>query len=247
MKKLLCLLALSLALLALAPTARANVIIWGPATNISGDTDVKNDGTLFGALNIGGDGVSSTLVNGVTFQAAAFEPPFLSATFGHFQFNAVARFVTNNSLGSSGAFFTSLSSGYQSLLSSAVLNGGGFFTLTISGLTVGDQYEFEWWNNDSRSLTTNRTETASDGAGHSITLNATSNGATGGLGQFAVGTFAADATSQVITFSQGGALNGLQLRDITPAAVPEPGSLTLMAVGLAGLVGYGWRKRKQAA
>jgi len=246
MKKLLCLLALSLALLALAPTARAGVITWGPATNISGDTDVKNDGTLFGALNIGADGVSSTSVNGVTFQAAAFGP-MPPATFGHFQFNAVANFLTGNFFGSSDAFFTSLSSGYQSLLSSAVLNFGGFFTLTISGLTVGDQYEFEWWNNDSRSLTTNRTETASDGAGHSITLNATSNGATGGLGQFAVGTFAADATSQVITFSQGGSLNGLQLRDITPAAVPEPGSLTLMAVGIAGLVGYGWRKRKQAA
>ena len=36
---------------------------------------------------------------------------------------------------------------------------------------------------------------------------------------------------------------------ITPAATaaPEPASLTLLATGALGLLGYGWRKRKQAA
>lgn len=33
--------------------------------------------------------------------------------------------------------------------------------------------------------------------------------------------------------------------DIT--AVPEPASLTLLGIGVAGLVGYGWRRRKQTA
>jgi hypothetical protein len=29
--------------------------------------------------------------------------------------------------------------------------------------------------------------------------------------------------------------------------VPEPGSLALIGIGAAGLLGYGWRRRKRAA
>ena len=41
----------------------------------------------------------------------------------------------------------------------------------------------------------------------------------------------------------------VQASGIAPAAigVPEPASLTLLATGALGLLGYGWRRRRQAA
>ena len=32
-----------------------------------------------------------------------------------------------------------------------------------------------------------------------------------------------------------------------PSAVPEPGTVGLLSTDLVGLIGYGWRRRKQAA
>ena len=55
---------------------------------------------------------------------------------------------------------------------------------------------------------------------------------------FAVGSFTADATTEIVTFTGPDNIfvDGAQLRDITAAlATPEPASLTLLVVGLAGL------------
>jgi hypothetical protein len=50
------------------------------------------------------------------------------------------------------------------------------------------------------------------------------------------------------TNSTGGSYgdNGLLVVDFSIADVPEPATLTLLAVGIAGMAGYGWRRRKQA-
>ncbi len=232
-------------LLGVVVQADAAPISWGASHNISGDADVATDGTLVAAFNIGapsngGPGLGSTTVNGVPF--AAFALSGTSSTSGDFTF-AIAGdfFAADNDLGSSNPPFSNLSAGYQTMLSSSA---GAFFnpfTLTMSGLTVGTHYEFEWWFDSSG---TNLVFTTVATATNSVTLTSNTSAADGGLGQFAIGTFTADATNEVITFKTGATslldhgMNGFQLR----RAAPEPASLALLSIGLAGL---GFSRRKQ--
>ena len=51
--------------------ADAAAILWGSPNTISGNTDVDTTGTLVGAFNMGGTGVPTTTVNGVTFTGIA--------------------------------------------------------------------------------------------------------------------------------------------------------------------------------
>jgi hypothetical protein len=67
------------------------------------------------------------------------------------------------------------------------------------------------------------------------------------LGPATSGTFAYSALSLLagqtvcIAAAGNGTVTGV---DMTVTAVPEPGTLVLLASGLIGLVAYGWRKRK---
>jgi hypothetical protein len=270
----------ALALL-LAGTGRADAafITWGSPQGITGDTDVDTKGSLVAAFNLGDTGVANTpTVNGVTFVGLAIpngSASPVSDPSGNFTFALVptqlpsvtSNFVSQNGVTTTKSPFAGLSSSYQDLLSS--YTGGQFlqsgnpgivqtFSLTMTGLTVGRTYEFEWWSNFSLAVSGGAGVTTTASAGNSVTLALNTLMArddTGGVGQFAIGTFTADATSEVITFSgsspagQGSALNGFELRDLGPAAVsavPEPASLTLLGIAAVGLLGYGWRRRKAA-
>lgn len=66
-------------------------------------------------------------------------------------------------------------------------------------------------------------------------------------------TFIATSSNTLISLlgtgaSGGGTYIGLDnvtLVDVGPAAVPEPATMTLLGIGIAGMAGYGWRRRKQ--
>jgi hypothetical protein len=49
------------------------------------------------------------------------------------------------------------------------------------------------------------------------------------------------------TFDNEGDLNGIQLRSVASTTViPEPGPLTLLGIGVVGLLGYGLRRHRRA-
>ena len=231
-------------LLAAAAPARGASITWGAAQNISGDTDVSTTGTLVGAFHVGGQGVATTTVNGVTFQAFALSGK--STTSGNFTFSDTALLVGANGAGSANAPFTNLSASYQALLSTT---GGGLNVtqlLTMSGLTIGRTYQFEFWDNFSPGSSAGNTTAL---AGNSVNVSSNTTNANGGLGQFAIGTFTADATSEAITFSASNTvdLNAFQLRDTTPgvigSGVPLPPAVWPGLVTAAALACFAVQRR----
>jgi len=225
--------------------ANAATITWGSPTTISGDSDVDTTGTLVGAFSMGGSGVPTTTVNGVIF--TGIDLTGASVTSGNFTFTLATGWHSAD-LTSSSTPFAALSPSYQSLLAWSAGDSTTPATVTMSGLTVGAQYEFEWWSNISHLAEPFTTATA----GNSVTLNTNTTGQNGGIGQFAIGTFTADASSETVTWSSFDqvVINGIQLRELMSpgvGAVPEPGSLTVLAIGAAGLVGYALRRRKKAS
>ena len=220
----------------MAATSQASVLTWGAPQNISGDTDVSTTGALVGAFNVGITGVANTTVNGVTFNGLDLTGN--NVTSGNFNLTIASSFAGNNSVGSANPPFSSLSATYQSLLGSEAGDFTTPMTLTMSGLSPGSSYQFQWWKNVSNGFEAHTTTAT---AGNTVgLLSNTSAGASGGIGQYAIGTFVADG-SGVQTISFGGTLqdtiNGFQLR-----VVPEPTTLVLAALGLLS-IGCCWRKR----
>jgi len=242
-------------MLAGAGISNAATITWQAPTTIVGDSDVDTTGTLVRALNfnhtnldateVGGE---SSTVNGVTF-ADVSPTATVSWSSGAGAGDITLTVTSGGTLGgaydgfnNAAAPYAGLSNSYKSLLTSAVFKSPGTnvtANYTLQGLTAGTPYIVQFWLNDSRSnfggtpgvlpwLATN-TFTAGNVSGE-VDVNATDVG--GGVGQYLIGTFTADAATQVISVASTGSntrgiqLNGYQLRE-----VPEPATLGLLALG----------------
>ena len=224
--------------------APAAVILWNPVSTISGDSDVSTAGSLVNAFNVGGLG--NATVGGITFTATtvdAVTTGTLGTGSGALTLQASTTWFGNLGaiFGSASAPFSSLSAGYQSLLNTLAYSASSSATYTMQGLVIGQAYLVQFWLNDSRGSDTTfgryNQFTAGNLSGN-VDVNALN--AVGGVGQFVIGTFVADATTQAVNVAAGFVapstssviqLNGYQLR-----AIPEPSVAVLLTGSLLTLV-----------
>lgn len=221
--------------IAAGSSAHAAVITWQTPATISGDTNVSTTGTLERAYNMTNQSGSATTINGVNFAVFGVTSNTVSSlTVGSTTITSSSGSLFSGlGNGSASTPFSSLSTSYQTLLGQFVRTGGNM-TLTLNSLTVGYTYQLEIWTN--RSNTANAQGFTAT-AGNSVVLDSNTTDAIGGVGQFVLGSFTADATSQAITFTPNGAglvdFSAFQLRT---TAVPEPSAIALLIAGGVGLL-----------
>ena len=198
------------------PTLLAASITWSTPTVVAGDADVCTNGVLRYAYD---DANVAATVNTVAFSAGNS-----STTLGGNVTLASFYWYSTSAFGSgAGSPWNGLSTSYQSVLQGGVYAENGVTTtVTLSGLTLGHAYLVQVWSSDSRSLASNRTETVTTADGNAVTLDYNNTGTNGGVGQYTIGAFTADSTTQMFTLTgvlpAGGnsaQLNAIQVRDQT--------------------------------
>ena len=199
----------ALAVFSLPVASHAAAVTFGAATTIAADTDVSTSGTLLYAYDWAN---SAQTVNTVTFVGTtATNTVGANLTLSVFSGNNSSAFT------SATAPFSGLSTAYKAILVGAdYTSGATAATVTLNGLTVGHSYLVQLWVNDPRSgATSTRTETVTSGGGNTVTLAYCVTTVAGNPGQYTVGTFTADATTQVVTLTGNAStqINALQVRD----------------------------------
>ena len=202
----------------LCATASAATIEWEEARNVGADADVSTEGDLVCAYNENNVDVT---INGVLFKGANSVAwlPFASAKEHDIQ---LADFRTDgwrqNTFCPSFTPSATLSQDYQHLLHGGVFRGAGTATVTLLGLQPGEEYLVQIWINDNRS----NASPCDVVIGGSCTVNSHPTGAT--YGQFAIGRFRADSSSQNISLYSAVSpfFNSIQVRKLPSIAWGKP-------------------------
>lgn len=223
------------AALAVAGAANAATINWLAPQKVVDANDVINTGSTFTAWTAMFEGYPptfpSTIVNGVEFKSTdgGVGDNITLAGFSGWKDPSFNGNLTPADFGSPE---------YAALMQWGWWTWGADpCTVTLSNLTVGNEYQVQLWVQDARIWGVPRNMLVD---GHQINFN---QGTEDSVGNYIVGTFTADASSQVINLlgNESTLINAIQVRT---SAVPEPGSIVALLSGLAGLAGFGACRRK---
>jgi hypothetical protein len=210
-----------LAFMATGSQSHAANVVWNSVQTPSADSDVSTTGTYVGSYV--STPAAGVVVNGVTFTNT---------------------FTGGITVGDNGwgyatwpnyAAAAPLSANYKLLLNGA---SEQITTLTLSNLTINQQYLIQIWAADYRDGIPSRQQTITGGSNTSGVLSWGNNGSPGG--SFVIGTFTANSTTQLFTFATANAtgtnINAMQLR-----AIPEPSAALLGSLGMLALL----RRRRE--
>jgi hypothetical protein len=254
--------------------ASAAMVTFNTPQTISGASDVSTAGSVLYAYDLG-ETMAGAVVNGVTFTAWAPNPLPVTGVGSPVstpdgQNNATlitstpnqqsGPFSTAGNGGTAGAIgaINTASPAYYNFLNteedSSNSNSACTITLTLQNLSPGTQYQFEFWVDDSRGGGSGvRFDTLSSGGGTSgnilfNTANTTLATGVNGVGEYDIGTFTADGSSQAITITGGTGTGG----SISPqlagfdveTLTPEPASAGLIVLALSTLACRRGRRRR---
>ncbi len=235
MKSLAIVLATGMALSHVATTQAALVSWTTPPTTITTVNDISLNGTLVHAGRWGG--ASQNVTRGAEVINFADRP--INSNDGSAGVTANGEFTADAFIAPGG-----FDANFHTVLDDFAFDGANPKTVTLLGLIVGRQYQAQFFVTDDRACCGTRTQEWSD----NIIDNAGNETATfsHNSSSFVIGQFTADAASQLF-FARGVAqseniVTAYVLRDITAAAVPEPATMSLLALSGAAAL----RRRRRA-
>ncbi len=227
----------SLVVFGLTRAASAATITWSAPHAISGPSDVVNTGQLFDSIMFSSNNPNaSTTVNGVTFDRAVF--PGGAAPYG--QNSAAGNIQTLEDNDQPTSAPTTGNAAYDKLLSTeSYTNPGSQYNITLSGLHVGQNYLVQAWVDDQ--FSTN----PSFAGQNSLSLNyGQANAIVVPNGDYIVGRFTADATTETLTWGGNSGGYAWSTIDALQVRTPEPSSMVLCGLGAVGLLVAARRRRK---
>ena len=218
--------ALACAALSMSQSLRAQDIVWGPATGITGDNDLITNGVYLDALLPNPSAGSALAADGITFNICTVSN---SATTGS---DGVISYAITSGNNNAYEFTTFPTAPPSSPAFAAIMNAGGTYEnasngagfVTISGLTLGHEYSvqvFNYANDNDQGLTTFTGSTP-------VTIgNLPGMAGPNTYGEFATGTFIATGPTETFNWNGAGStftvVGAISVIDISAVIQVSPG------------------------